>query len=152
MSTEIKIWPTGRDEFHLPLPNFTDIDRGSMDDRKIAVIIVGSLHRLKNRKWVLGATIIIPPSRVNNGMPAICQCLYKKLYLSYTGLLLDRQRSRNFVFELDIYLLMLAWLWRIVFLSNPKILHSVIIRIRQLEKMDLEQLKSSHNSETNALN
>jgi len=62
-----------------------------MDDRKIAVIIAASLRRLKNRERVLlGATVIIPPSRVNNGMPAICRCLYKKLYISYTGSFLCR--------------------------------------------------------------
>lgn len=48
--------------FHLPLPNFTDIVRSGVD-RKIAVIIAGSLCRLKNRDRVfLGATVIIPPS------------------------------------------------------------------------------------------
>lgn len=51
-------------------------------DRKIAVII-GSLRRLKNRKRVLpGATVIIPPSRVNNGthLPLFIQKIVSIVY------------------------------------------------------------------------
>lgn len=62
---------------------------------------------MKNPERVLlGATVIIPPSRVNNGIACNLSVYTKKLYLSYAGLYFSinnkKINSKNFILELDV--------------------------------------------------